>query len=183
MSRTYRNPKFVQETNLVEYLNDELAYILKKQKNNKIEKTIRVRKTPEKYKQDLEDSNLRYENDCLKIKKMYWNCWDKPDHFLYKSYIGQLPKKYHYYVSKYSYETIWVDVETEISEAIYKFSKRTRDGYWNESGRNKAYKNLSKKEIRRKNKVLTTKILKDDDYDHLSYPDRYLGKKHIWSVW
>jgi hypothetical protein len=98
-------------------------------------------------------------------------------------YAADMEKASGEYVSKYKWIQSPVDWEAEIKDLKQRFAKRTRDGYCNESGRNKYFKKLSKKEVRAKTRQLEVKIYKDEDWDQYSYPADYLGKKHIWSVW
>jgi hypothetical protein len=76
-----------------------------------------------------------------------------------------------------------VDIDAEIEDNIKRYAKFSRDGWWTESGRNTLYKEWSTKLVRKANKRLERKILKDEEYDHLSYPDYYLAKHLAWSIW
>lgn len=184
MSKTYRKPKGgVYETE-VQYVINELDWLYRRyHRYGKLSTQIKIRKTADEYQRELAAADARYEEDCRAVRKIYYNCWNDPDSIGYKWYLRALPAKYKYYVSKYRYEDAPIDIDGEIAEAKRKYAKRTRDGYCNETGRNKAYKTLSKETVRQAVKRLENKIVKDDDWDHLPYPDTYLGKKHIWDVW
>lgn len=184
MSRTYRKPKFehfkTESQHVDEHIND-LALRAARYPNSYNRK--KVRKTREEYERDLAAAEARYEADCRAVRKNYWFCWNNPESVMYGCYIRALPERYRYYVSKFRYEPCDIDWEAERDWARRDFAKRTRDGYCNETGRNTAYKTLSKETVRNAVRQLERRIIKDQDWDHLPYPDTYLGKKHIWSVW
>lgn len=184
MSRTYRKPKYAVWETETQYINSELEYLNRRYRRyGELTDQIKVRKTKEEYERDVAAANARYEEDCRKVRKLYWYVCNKPDHPGYDWYIRALPERYRYYVSKFRYETVPVNVEEKIAEARRDYAKRTRDGYASESGLKTAYKTLSKETVRQAVKRLERNIVKDDDWDHLPYPDTYLGKKHIWDVW
>ena len=64
----------------------------------------------------------------------------------------------------------------------YDHVKFTRDGNCNSTQHNKFFKYLCKTYHKAETRKLESKIVKDDDYDHLSYPARKNGKTFIWSV-
>lgn len=184
MSRTYRKPKYAVWETESQYIKSELEYLLRRYRRyGEITKQVKVRKTQEEYEKDLAVAQARYEEDCRRVRKDYWYCWNKPDSPMYSWYLRCVPEKYRYYVSKYRYETVPVNVEEKIAEARRDYAKRTRDGYASETGCRTAYKTLSKETVRQAVKRLERNIVKDNDWDHLPYPDTYLGKKHIWDVW
>lgn len=183
MSRTYRKPKSRYETE-VAFVNDELNWLYRRYcRYGELTTQIKVRKTHAEYQRDLAAANARYEADCRAVRKQFWYCHTNPGSVMYDCYLRALPEKYKYYVSKYRYENAPIDVDKEIAEAKRKYAKLTRDGYWNETGCNTAYKTLSKETVRNAVRQLERRILKDEDWDYLPYPDTYLGKKHIWDVW
>jgi hypothetical protein len=184
MSRTYRKSKFehfkTESQHVDEHIND-LALRAARYPNSYNRK--KVRKTREEYERDLAAAEARYEADCRAVRKSYWYCWNNPESFMYSCYVRALPERYRYYVSKFRYEPCDIDWEAEREWARRDFAKRTRDGYCNETGCNTAYKTLSKETVRNAVRQLERRIVKNQDWDHLPYPDTYLGKKHIWSVW
>lgn len=182
MSRTYRKPKFLIQETLVQHLNDTReSYTRRAKYGIGITRQIKTRKTAAEYAADVAAADARYEADCRAVRKRCW--YPSTDSVQYKWYLNSLPDRRHYYVSKFRYRTVIVTLEEELAEARADYAKRTRDGYWNESGRNTAYKTLSKETVRQAVKRLEHRILRDEDCDHLPYPDTYLGKKHIWDVW
>lgn len=184
MSRTYRKPKFEHYKNeswhVEEHINDLVARI---SRYGHTFTSVRVRKTKEEYERDIEAAQTRYEADCREVRKRFWYCWNKPDSISYRFYLEALPERWRYHVSKYRREPKPIDWDAERDYARCEFAKRTRDGYCNETGCNTAYKRLSKETVRNAVRRLEHKILREEDWDHLPYPDTYLGKKHIWDVW
>lgn len=184
MSRTRRKPKFDYHNNESWYVEEQIDRL-----HNRIMRygdrvqTVRVRKTKEEYERDVEAAQARYEEDCRKVRKRFWYCWNNPAEIGYDWYLRALPETYRYHVSKYRTEFKPIDWAAEREYYRKEFAKHTRDGYCNETGRNTAYKRLSKETVRNAVRRLEHKILRDEDWDHLPYPDTYLGKKHIWSVW
>ena len=182
MSRTYRKPKFLIEETLVQHLNDTCRrYTRNARYGFGITRKIKTRKTDAEYAADVAAADARYEADCRAVRKTYW--YPSTDSIQYTWYLKSLPERWRYHVSKFYYRTVTITLEEELAEARADYAKRTRDGYWNESGRNTAYKTLSKETVRQAVRRLEHKILRDNDWDHLPYPDTYLGKKHIWDVW
>ncbi len=184
MSRTYRKPKFEHYKNESWHVEDHVNYLVARiSRYGDSFISVRVRKTEEEYERDVAAAQARYEADCHEVRKRFWYCWNNPDHNGYKWYLEELPERFRYHVSKYRREYKPIDLDAERAGARRDFAKRTRDGYCNETGCNIAYKTLSKETVRNAVKRLEHKILRDEDWDHLPYPDTYLGKKHIWDVW
>lgn len=184
MSRTYRKPKPLVKESLVTQLNQATArYKTRESRGWGYTKQLKIRKTPEEYAAELAAANAKYEADCLAVRKKYWYSWNNPDSFMYNWYLGHLPQKYQYYVNKYRYEQIPYSLEEELADACDDYAKYSRDGYFNETSPNQQFKYLSTSTIRQATRRLEHKIIKDAEYDHLPYPDTYLGKKHIWDVW
>lgn len=166
MSRTYRTPKWVIEENKEKHLIRQLD-------NFRLSWHYEYYITPEnerKYLRDMEE---------YKINVARWNSYFPVPHGF--SLRDSEPSYFHYKSRKVVYNEI--DYNAEEKSAAFEYSKYTRDGWWNESGRNKLYKKWSKKLVRNANKRLERAIVKDDDYDHLSYPDYYLAKHLVWSIW
>jgi hypothetical protein len=184
MSRTYRKPKFDHYKTETWHVEDHVNYLVARiSRYGDHFSSVRVRKTEEEYERDVAAADARYEADCREVRKRFWYCWNKPNDISYKWYLSALPERFRYHVSKYRREYKLIDYDAERAEARREFAKRTRDGYCNETGCNTAYKCLSKETVRNAVRRLEHKILRDDDWDHLPYPDTYLGKKHIWDVW
>lgn len=184
MSRTYRKPKFEQFKSESQYVDEHIKDLeLRAARYPNMYNLKKVRKTQEEYKNELAAAEERYQADCRVVRKQYWYCWNNPNSIMYSCYLRALPERYRYYVSKYRYEPCDIDWEAERDYARRTFAKRTRDGYCNETGCNTAYKTLSKETVRNAVRQLERRVVKGEDWEHLPYPDTYLGKKHIWSVW
>lgn len=87
------------------------------------------------------------------------------------------------YVTRYHRVEIPWSVEQEVEDLKAQYRKFTRDGHWNETGRNTDFKKAAAKATRRGNHRLEHKILKDEDYDHLPYPNEHDGDYLRWSFW
>jgi hypothetical protein len=184
MSRTHRKPKFDHSKSESQYVDEHINDLaLRAARFPDTYNRKRVRKTQEEYDREVAAAEAQYQADCLKVRKQYWYCWNRPESIMHNCYVRALPERYRYYVSKYRYEYSPIDCEAERDRTRRDFSKRTRDGYCNETGRNTAYKTLSKATVRNAVRQLERRVVKGDEWDHLPYPDTYLGKKHIWSVW
>jgi hypothetical protein len=182
MSRTHRKPKFLIEESLVQHLNNTRQYYTRRAKYVfGITRKIKTRKTTEQYAADVAAADARYAADCRAVQKQFW--YPSTDSVQYDCYLRSLPPRWHYSVSKFYYRSVTITLEEELAEARAEYAKGTRDGYRNESGRNTAYKTLSKETVRQAVRRLEHRILRNEDWDHQPYPDTYLGKKHIWDVW
>ena len=182
MSRTYRKPAYLLQESEVQFLNDTRERYNRRAKYGiGITRRIRTRKSAEQYAADVAAADARYQADCRAVQKQFW--YPSTDSVQYEWYLQSLPPRWRYSASKFYYRLVTVTLEEELAEARADYAKRTRDGYHNESGRNTAYKTLSKETVRQAVRRLEHQILRNEDWDHLPYPDTYLGKKHIWDVW
>ena len=197
MSRTNRKPKFLIKETEKSYVNRMIRWYMRNQVGSK---RIRKKKSNEQYSAELsvqKELNLKEYYEKLKTASIDEN--GKPyigfiwvtDYcnrgFEHQYNLGKYVKNYLYlkpaYVQKYYYVKQEINLDDEISEAKKEYATFTRDGKWNETGRNTGFKEASKLKIRRENKRLCNKIIKDEEYDHVSYPDRYIGKPSIWDFW
>lgn len=182
MSRTYRKPAYLLQESEVQCLNGTRENYNRRAKYGfGITRKIKTRKTDEQYAVDVAAADARYEADCRAVRKTYW--YPSTDSIQYTWYLSSLPDRWRYSVSKFYYRKVTITLEEELAEARADYAKRTRDGHCAESGHRTAYKTLSKETIRQAVRRLEHKILRDEQWDHLPYPDTYLGKKHIWDVW
>jgi hypothetical protein len=166
MSRTYRKCSITEEKSLVKYVNDELARVTRR---NYSYKYILTEAGELAYKKAME----QYEVDLWVWGRSGWQPWDKrpvePNLWEFKKGVVQ----YHD-----------VDVEEEVKEATEDYKKYKRDGRFYEGNLNRSYKKFCATELRRVNRELARKIVKDDDsWEQKPYPDTYLGKKHVWDYW
>lgn len=164
MSRTYRKPRWVLEESKENYIKNNITtkrwhyeYIMTTEGQKKYEKAL-----------EIYEENLSRWHSGFPVEGGF-------------SSIYQKPMPIHYKKQKVVYEE--VDIEAEIEYHSKRYDKFSRDGWWNETGRNKLYKEWSTACVRNANKRLERKILKDEDYDHLSYPNYYMAKHLAWSVW
>lgn len=183
MSNTTRKSSNFQT---LEYkIKDELSYI-----NINPTYKVRLKKTKAEFQQSLldvqEDYNKRLAefaakrnvdvHTAAKVKKFSHMTVDC--NFIFRPVIEPRP------VKKFKLVDVDFDVSATIAEVKMRHSKRYRDGSCNETGRNKRFKYLTKKQIRNKNKLSCNKILRDvDAYDDMVFMNRRDGKKFIWSVW
>lgn len=163
MSRTYRKPKWILEESKENFIKRNISYerwhyeyIMTDENKKKFERDLEI----------YEEKRKRYYSG-FPVQGGFWSL-RKPE---YRQYM----------IAKAVHDD--VDIDAEIEDNIKRYAKFSRDGWWNESGRNTLYKEWSKKTVRTANKRLERKILKDDEYDHLSYPDYYLAKHLAWSIW
>ncbi len=165
MSRTYRKTKWILEESKEHYIKKNISYTHTRWH---YEYTMSD-ENRKKYERDLEiyEEKLKTFNSGFPIEGGYWNL--------------KKPEYWHYKTAKKVYDV--VDIEEEIEYYSTRYDKWSRDGYLSETGRNKLYKEWSKQCVRNKNRILERKILKDEDYDHLSYPNYYMAKYLAWSVW
>lgn len=163
MSRTYRKPKWILEESKENFIKSNISYhrwhyehVMTEENKKKFERDLEI----------YEEKRKRYYSG-FPVEGGFWSL--------------RKPEYMHYMIAKAVYDD--VDIDAEIEDNIKRYAKFSRDGWWNESGRNTLYKEWSKKTVRTANKRLERKILKDEDYDHLSYPDYYLAKHLVWSIW
>jgi hypothetical protein len=77
-----------------------------------------------------------------------------------------------------------VDFDEEVKKATKEYKKFKRDGRFYEGNLNRAYKKHCASDLRRLNRELARKIIKDDDsWEYKPYPDTYLGKQYVWNYW
>jgi len=182
MSRTYRKPAYLLQESEVQCLNDTRERYNRRAKYGiGITRRIKTRKSAAEYAADVAAADACYEADCRAVQKQFW--YPSTDSVQYEWYLRSLPPCWRYSVSKFYYRSVTITLEEELDDARADYAKRTRDGYHNETGQRTAYKTLSKCTIRQAVRRLEHKILRDELWDYLPYPDTYLGKKHIWDVW
>lgn len=185
MSRTTRKPKSVIEETLVQVLNRDKAWYSRHSHFYRSGfKSVRVRKDTAEYLVEVTAAEKKYDALLAEAEKKYGKWKDYPkDSWYYVRYTQELPNPYMKHVSKFKRVDVPSSYEDDVAETIRDYEKRTRDGHWNETGRNKFFKELCNDNLRSENRKLENKILKDEDYDHRPYPNSKTGKKFIWSVW
>ena len=98
--------------------------------------------------------------------------------------VGSYPNYIHTtHVTRYHRIDIPWSVELEIEELKKQYQEFTRDGHWNETGRNTGFKQAANKHVRLANKQFCSAILRGEDYDNKIYPHDHLGDYLVWSFW
>ena len=74
--------------------------------------------------------------------------------------------------------------EEHFEKARQEYRKASRDGYWNETGRNTGFKQAATKTVRNANKRYCQKVMKDPEAWHEeSAPNGHEGDGHLWDFW
>lgn len=71
--------------------------------------------------------------------------------------------------------------EQYVEEDRARFARYDRDGMWNESGRNQAFKELVRKDRRARDRAAIHKVLVGEE--DVEFTCNKHGKRFIWSVW
>lgn len=162
MSRTYRKRNITDEKSLVKYVNDHID-------------RVRRRRRWERYM--TEGGRIAYEKAMAEYEIEYYQ-------WLYHGWKtgGKRPvEPYEYEFHRIRITHVEYDHDQEVKEATEEYNGFKRDGRFYESNLNRSYKKYCADELRRVNRELARKIIKDDDsWEDKPYPDTYLGKKHIW---
>ncbi len=188
MSRTTRKPLRLIEESEETYIKKQLASRFRRwnKGNNYETRVVRRRKSEDQYEAECNVALAEYNEKLKKAeydqygRPFVWNytwIWCDRKHSVFADYIRKP------YVSRYHRIEIPWSVEQEIDELKAQYRKFTRDGHWNETGRNTGFKKAASKTTRLGNRRLEKKILKDDDYDHLPYPNEHDGDHLRWSYW
>lgn len=83
----------------------------------------------------------------------------------------------------YSTVKIEVDIEAVTTKAKRNFATYTRDGKWNETGRNTGFKQAAASCVRRANKRFCNAVMRNEDIDNKIYPHEHLGDYLVWTFW
>lgn len=182
MSRTTRRPKFYIETSEIKEINRDLARAYRTPY-----KSIRVRMTDEELEADYQYRLARYEQRKQEAKRTFWwyvdNGLSDPKHWSAQSYTtmcGEPPVRYS---RAYKRLTVPKDIDEVIAESKRDFSTYTRDGKWNETGRNTGFKKTAAKCVRRANKHFCNAVMRGEEVDNKIYPHEHLGDYLVWSFW
>lgn len=180
MSRTYRKPLRVIKENEENFIKNDLG---RRPISNT--KRVRIKKDKDLYKSEIKEQQRIYNE---KLKTAEYDADGKPFKDYSFSYVcGKWTYRpnhiYVEYVRKYCYVTISWSIDQEIEELKESYKKYTRDGHWNETGRNSGFKEAAKMKVRNSNRHLEKKILKDEEYDLLPYPNEHDGDELRWSFW
>lgn len=165
MSRTYRNKARFSHLNEEHYINHKLRKF-------KIRYDVEHYWLPgmeEKYKADYAE----YQKRVGWFHKGY-GAWrpNEPERWKYRSWRKVLVE--------FSQE----DYDREVEEARVYYSKFSRDGRWNETGRNNGFKHTCTKAERSKTRAIISNIKHGKiDPENVVFPDRKDGKCRIWDFW
>lgn len=183
MSRTYRKPLRVIEENETNYIKKNLGY---NRRWNRYTNHVRRRKPEDQYQAEVAAAELEW---IETLKKASFDADGRPyigTRWAYTGYVNRgLVLNYIYKPRPYRYHYVTIEItrEDEIEQLRKQYAKFTRDGHWNETGRNTGFKKASAKAVRNGNRRLKTKIMKDEDYDHVSYPNDHDHDYLVWSFW
>lgn len=165
MSRTYRNKARFTHLNEAHYIEEQL---------NKFNIRYDVEHfwlpgMEEKYKADY----AKYEKDLARYHKSDWMFRpQEPLRYLYRGWYKKLK------------EFDQKEYDEEVKETRRNFKKYSRDGRWNETGRNKGFKHACKKADRSKTRTIINNIKHGKaDFDEVCFPDKKDGKCRIWDFW
>jgi hypothetical protein len=90
----------------------------------------------------------------------------------------------HYRATRgYKQVKIEVDIDAVTEKAKREFATYTRDGKWNETGRNTGFKQAAAKCVRLANKQFCGAVIRGEDIDNKIYPHNHLGDYLVWSFW
>lgn len=167
MSRTYRKNSLTEEQSLAKYINDKIAYATRRRKYSY--EYVLTEANDRAYKKAMEEYDQERWIWMRSGFQPYWKRPVEPNLWDFKKGIV----RYHE-----------VDFDEVIKEATEEYKKSNRDGRFYESSMNTAYKKHCAQDLRRHNRELARKIIKDDDsWEDKPYPDTYLGKQYIWDYW
>lgn len=191
MSRTYRKPLRAIEENEETYIKKQLAsrYRRWNKGDNYSTRWVKRAKPKDQYEAEYKAAWDEYRE---KLKKASYDDQGRPFIGYCRGYTYNCGKVTYTqvadylrepHVSRYHRVEIPWSVEQEIDDLKSQYREFTRDGHWNETGRNTGFKKASAKTTRLGNRRLEKKILKGEDYDHLPYPNEHDGDHLVWSFW
>jgi hypothetical protein len=188
MSRTHRKPLRLIEESEETYIKKQLNSRFRRWRkgDNYSTKSVRRKKPEDQYEAEYQAAWDEYQEKLKTAEhdeygrpyvwRYGWD-WCNRERTVYAEYIHRP------YVTHYHRVNIPWSVEQEIDDLKTQYRKFTRDGHWNETGRNTGFKEAAAKTTRLGNRRLEKKILKDEDYDHLPYPNEHDGDYLRWSFW
>lgn len=186
MSRTYRSNKYCAERTLVQQINRDLSrhylYPTRSVKIRLSDEEIEAENNRRwKEYHDMVDKYAKENNLSLEqarkatVRRTYTWINLSQDTLV-------IPEPWP--CGRHQYVRVEVTKEEVIEDTKRDYAKHKRDGHWNDTGCNKAFKQMSKRHVRTEWRNAKQQILKDEDYDYdKPYPGDYMGKKFIWSVW
>jgi hypothetical protein len=165
MSRTYRKSSITEEESLVHYINDHLDRVRRRRKWEYY--------MTESGRRAYQKAMEQYETDYYRYLNSGWQPFFK---------IPSMPMEYEFRNVRISYYEY--DYDEEVEKATKEYKKYKRDGRFYDGDLNRSYKKHCASDLRRLNRELARKIIKDDDsWEQKPYPDTYLGKQYVWDYW
>ena len=165
MSRTYRKSSITEQQSLVEYINDHIDRVSHRRKWD-FYMTESGRRA---YQKAVEEWETAYGKWLHGSPRIGW-------------YPPRQPTEYEFRNVRISYHEY--DYDEEVAYATKEYKKYKRDGRFYDGDLNRSYKKHCAQELRRFNRELARKIIKEDDsWEQKPYPDTYLGKQHVWDYW
>lgn len=181
MSRTTRRPKFYIETSETKHIQRDIALAIRYPNTY-----IRVPKTEQELDEEYQRAVHRYEEAKKQARRSYWWYLDNAfgdEHWCMRQYHSSIPTV----PVRHTHGTKRVAIEKSMDEVIAEskrdFSTYTRDGKWNETGRNTGFKQAAAKCVRRANKRFCSAVIRGEDVDNKIYPHEHLGDYLVWSFW
>lgn len=145
-------------------------------------KTVRRRKKKEVYEAEFKKASAAFDAEWAYLMKAdtmdgletrdYWREHNDAPHWL----------RYKHTVYRWIVTEEEKVLEDEIAEALAKFAKRSRDGYYSDN-RSKGFRRDCARSLRNKNKKLCRDIVRDVEYDQKPYPSRKAEKWRVWDWW
>lgn len=188
MSRTIRKPLRCIERNEETYIKHQLSSRFRRwnKGDNYSTRYVRRKKPNDQYEAEWEAawakyhealSTASYTEDGRPYVGYRW-CYNEGKFGFHPNYIREP------YVSKYHYTDIPWSIGQEIDDLKKQYRKFTRDGHWNETGRNTGFKHACDKDFRNKTRSMIHKVMYDKvDPDNAIFPDRKDGKQKVWDFW
>lgn len=166
MSRTYRKCSITEEQSLEKYVNEHLNRV----RGRRCWEYYMTEGGRKAYEKAVEDWETEY--GIWLYGRAGGRSWYHP----------RQPMEYEFQNIRITYKEY--DHDKEVEEATKEYKKYNRDGRFYDGDLNRTYKKHCASDLRRLNRELARKIIKDDDnWEQKPYPDTYLGKQYIWDFW
>lgn len=171
MSRTHRRPRFVRDESEVQYINRVLDSHYRCPR-----RAVRVRKPQEQYDAEVRAAHEEWLAMIAAAKK--GTDFNSALHRL--TNFRNIRERW---VPRWTRVLVEESEQQVIAEARASYARRTRDGHWNETGRNWGFKRQAARTLRRADRAFESMILRGEDHEDVLYPGPHLGKKFIWDWW
>ena len=164
MSRTYRKCSITEEQSIVEYINKRISHV----------------RSRRKYAYYMTVGGFNAYQKAVEAWETEYGIWlHHPLRGPRWWYPPKEPTEYEFKNVRTEY--VEYDHVKEVDYATKEYKRYKRDGRFYDGDLNRTYKKHCASDLRRLNRELARKIIKDDDsWEDKPYPDTYLGKKYIW---